>query len=210
MNIWLPIVTNLIIAMILIVGAIVGSRNGWRFELGKLIIMLGVGVGCYFLNPIVVNLLGNIDVISAFPIEIVTGVSFLLLYIVAYIITCITIAGIRVLTGKKVVTNNGARRVKVKGLDKAATRQLRKEEREFRKQQKQLRVLSKKSKVFGAIFGVLIALVVGFVLMLPIKATFNHIAKSNEKLEQINTGYDYTIYGQIDKLVDVSNLIIED
>ena len=37
MNIWLPIITNTLIALIIVAGIFVGKRNGWKLQLSKLI-----------------------------------------------------------------------------------------------------------------------------------------------------------------------------
>ena len=59
MNIWLPIITNVIIALIVIAGIFVGKKNGFALEFGKLILLAGATVGCYFLLPVVTPLLNT-------------------------------------------------------------------------------------------------------------------------------------------------------
>ena len=70
MNIWLPIITNLIMLGILVAGIFVGKKNGWKVELSKLIIMLGVGVGLYFLAPVITNALLSIETLVQAQLQI--------------------------------------------------------------------------------------------------------------------------------------------
>lgn len=206
MNIWLPIITNVVIALILLTGIFVGSKNGWKFELCKLFLIIGIGVGCYFLQPVITNLF-KIDM----PKEILGSSVYLALFIVSYAIVSIIVSAIRYVTKTKSLENiNSAKRIKIKGIDRKTTRQLRREERAYRKLHKEIRELKKASKSLGGLFGFIIALIVGFIVMLPIKSVSNYIAETQPKLEQITKGYEYTIYGQLDKISNLSDIIIKD
>lgn len=145
------------------------------------------------------------------PKEILGSSVYLALFIVSYAIVSIIVSAIRYVTKTKSLENiNSAKRIKIKGIDRKTTRQLRREERAYRKLHKEIRELKKASKSLGGLFGFIIALIVGFIVMLPIKSVSNYIAETQPKLEQITKGYEYTIYGQLDKISNLSDIIIKD
>lgn len=206
MNIWLPIITNIVIALILLTGIFVGSKNGWKLGLSKLILVICDGVGCYFLQPIVTDLI-KLDIEHS----ILGSVVYLSLFILIYAIISIIVAVVRNATHTKTIDGiNSAKRTKIKGLDKKTTRELRREERKYRKLHKEVRELKKASKSLGGFFGFITALIIGFIIMLPMKNVSKTIAETQPKLEEITKGYEYTIYGQLDKISNLSDIIIKD
>ena len=129
MNIWLPIITNIVIALILLTGIFVGSKTGWKLGLSKLILVICDGVGCYFLQPIVTDLI-KLEIEHS----ILGSVVYLALFILIYAIISIIVAVVRNATHTKTIDGiNSAKRTKIKGLDKKTTRELRREERKYRK-----------------------------------------------------------------------------
>lgn len=213
MSIWLPLITNLVITIILCTGIIVGVKRGFRCELIKLLFLLGAGVGCYFLTPILSNLVLKIQFINEFATMLdfsINSIVFMLEILICYLLISIIINNISkcIVVGRK--NYNKAKRVKLKGLSRKDTKELRRQEKLFRKQQLQNVYRTFKSRLFGAIFGFIIALVLGFVLMLPVNVTFKKVAEVQPKLEQITKGYEYTIYGQLDKITNISDKIIKE
>ena len=219
MKIWLPIIVNVIIASILFIGAIKGKKKGFVYEIVKLFTMCGLGVGIYFLSPVLVNLITGIDFIQTLitqnilTLPILNSLVILILFTTTYGIVSLIFKLIRNSGNKTFVTNN-AKPVKVKGLNREETRRLRREQKELlrtqKKQIKQLRLskISKKSKIFGVIFGFVNAVVIAFVITLPLKPIFTQIAINQPSIEEIVKGYEYTPYGQLDKVIDIVNKVI--
>ena len=233
-NVWLPIVVNVLILGIMVAGAFIGIKNGFLYELLKLVTLCGSVVGIYFLNPIVANLLVKIPFVEHFiaeglcTLELIRAVSFVLLFIFVYIITTIifkiikktrakkTKVEVKALNGKKFI--NTAKPAKISGLNKKETRRLNKEQhrlaKQRKKQEKQLekasrKPLTTKQKVFGSIFGILTAFIIGFVITIPLKPIFTKIAEVQPEIAEVEKGYEYTPYGQIDKLIGVVDFIIK-
>lgn len=226
-NIWLPIVVNVLILGILVAGAFIGKKNGFLYEILKLVILCSCGVGLYFLNPIVANLLTQIPFISKFianglcTIELVKAFSFVLLFIITDIIVTIIFKIVKHCKNKNTVKSafvNTAKPTKIQGINKKETRRLNKEQhrlaRERKRQEKKLakasrKPLSKKQKAFGIIFGIILAFVFGFVITLPLKPIFTKIAEVQPEIAEVEKGYEYTPYGQIDKLINAVEFIIK-
>jgi hypothetical protein len=199
MGVYLPIITNIVIALVLLTGVFVGIKNGWKIELSKLLLTIGGLVGCYFLQPIVTTWVSGFEFLAKVPETILSCSVYSILFILVYLIISLILSIIKKATSTKEIQGiNGAKRVKVKGFDKKTTKKLRKEDKKFRKLNREVKQLRKVSRVFGAFLGFIIALFVGFALMLPTKAVFNRISETQPELEEINKGYDYTIYGIID------------
>lgn len=197
MNFIIPIAINLLTLLILISGVILGSKNGWKIELSKLILILVLGVGCYFLSPIIENLI-KLEI----PATILKPSIFAILVLLCYLIISIILLIISKLTSTQEINGvNSAKRVKLKGLDRKTTKRLRKEEKRSRKLEREKKILKTKSKIFGGIFGFIIALIIGFIILLPYKPITNHIIEQKPQLEYINKNYHYTIYGQVDKII---------
>ena len=231
-NIWLPIVVNVLILGIMVAGAFIGRKNGFLYELLKLVVLCGCGVGIYFLNPVVANLIAKIPFVEHFiaegfcTLELVKAISFVLIFLVVYLIVTVIFKiikkvrakknkiEVKALNGKKFI--NTAKPAKIQGLNKKETRRLNREQhklaRQRRKQEKELekasrKPLTKKQKVFGVIFGILTAFIIGFVVMIPLKPIFKGIAEAQPEIAEVEKGYEYTPYGQIDKLIGVVEFI---
>lgn len=219
MNIWLPIIVNLLIAGVLLVGAIRGRKNGFVYTITKLVTLCGLGVGIYFLAPVVTNLILKISFINELIIQniitkpIINSLVILILFGLVSLIVTIIFRLIKS-TGNKTFILNKAKSVKVKGINRQETRRLRKEERKLQKEQRkqilELRQskISKKSRVFGCITGVVLGIIVAFVITLPLKPIFNQIALNQSNISEITKGYEYTPYGQLDKVTDIVNRVI--
>lgn len=213
-NIMLPIITNLIIVMILLAGIFIGRKNGWKIELAKLVLVLGAGVASYFLTPIITDLVMQLTFVNDFMTQLnlidftLHSTCFALIFMTFYLfisIICLAIRGaVRTVKGPKV-----AKQYKVKTHDRKADRRARKEQKKLKRLRKEQRDIRKRSKVIGAIIGLFVAILVGFVIMLPMKDALISISKSDTELTKITNAYDYTIYGVIDEHVyNVSEVII--
>ena len=213
MNIWLPIVTNTIIATILILGIISGRKYGWRLALTKFVLVCGAGVGAYYLTVPILSLLSNwewlTNVINGLNLSlnsvlaIVMSLTFLVLYLIVSLICSLIYNKRKVI---KLTNSNVAKVKRAKAIDRKEERALRREERKLARLNVTSRELRKTSRVFGSIFGLFIAIIVGYALMLPCKYIFNDVAKNTEL--PINSGYEYTMYGQLDKITNLSEKLL--
>ena len=218
-NIWLPIVVNLLILGIMVAGVFIGKKYGFKVEAIKTSILCALGVGIYFLSNVLTPLALNISflaqaviagIISVASIKcLIIDILFMLVYtIISVIIRCVVNKKSKNVS-TSITKKNKAKLVKPKGPTKEETRKLRKQQKEFIKaQKKQDRLLRKsalstKSKVFGALLGLFCAIIVGFVVTLPLKPIFNDIANSSDIVAEMGKGYEYTPYGQLDKLTDI-------
>lgn len=204
MNIWLPIITNLIMLGILVAGIFVGKKNGWKVELSKLIIMLGVGVGLYFLAPVITNALLSIETVQAqlqipYLVRAINSLIIFVLFMIVYMIVSLIASAIH----KKVVAKqNGIAYIKLKGRGNGKINRANK--REFRRRIKEAKKQKKTSQIVGAILGFVMAALITFVLFMPIKYMFKGLSKVNNNF---NSGFDYTVWGQLDNATDMYNTI---
>lgn len=208
MNIWLPIITNLIILGILVAGAFIGKRNGFKVELAKLLVLLPACIGCYFLAPVLSNLILKISFISSlsaltYGFALINSIVLLLLFVISYLTIQLVITLIKKRHSHGVKLNK-AKKVKLKGIDRKATRELRREERRTRKLNRPQ--LSKKSKVGGILLGIFTAVAAAFLFMLPMKYTFYVVAETTQN-QEVKAGYDYTAFGQLDKITGIGDFI---
>ena len=80
-----------------------------------------------------------------------------------------------------------SKRIKIKGINREETRRLRKEQKQLDKKQKKDNIklirnkASKVSKAFGIIFGILNAIIIAFVITLPLKPIFKQAKKKSRK-----------------------------
>lgn len=208
MNIWLPIITNLIMLGILVAGIFVGKKNGWKVELSKLIIMLGVGVGLYFLAPVITNALLSIKTLKTlvqaqpqipYLVPAINSLIIFVLFMIVYMIVSLIASAIN----KKVVAKqNGIAYIKLKG--KGNGKINRANRKEFRRRIKEARKQKKTSQVVGAILGFVVAALITFVLFMPIKYMFKGLSKVNNNF---NSGFEYTVWGQLDNATDMYDTI---
>lgn len=215
MNIILPICANLVILALLITGIFVGKRNGFKYEFIKFIILSASIVGLFFLSPVITNLLFKLDFINTLASQVsylsqaFNSIIFLILFLITYMFICLIIRAIRHHEIKKNALGvNVAKRTKVKGIDRKTSRQLKRDERRLNKQREFeiIKARSKKSKVFGAIFGFIVAVIIGFIVFLPVKYASKSLADAQQN-PSIETVYEYTFYGQLDKLTGVYEFI---
>lgn len=206
MNIWLPIITNLIILGILVAGIFVGKKNGWKVELSKLIIMLGIGVGLYFLAPVITNALLSIEqaqlqIPYPYLVPAINSLIIFVLFMVVYMIVSLIASAIH----KKVVAKqNGIAYIRLKG--KGNGKINRANRKEFRRRIKEARKQKKTSQVVGAILGFVMAALITFVLFMPIKYMFKGLSEVNNN-NNFNSGFDYTVWGQLDNATNVYNVV---
>lgn len=215
MNIILPIISNLLIALVLVLGIFTGIKNEWKISLTKLVFSLGFGVGLYFLNPVLTTSVSKISFIDNLIqnnlITLVTlkacvfSLSFLILFGILSIILMIIRHHrneVRYLKSQNMVLTKRA-----KALDKNTEKVLKKEDKKARKlKRKELAKQHKKARVFGAILEALTCIVLIFVAFMPVK----YVVKNELKdVQGIETVYDYTPIGQLDKATNIVEFIIK-
>ena len=222
MNIYLPIISNLIIASILLIGIITGIKNGFKKELVKLIFLAPLAIGCYFLQPVITAELIKIEAISnifminataelaAVGTSLLSSLVLLILFTLSYILS--TILMHICTTTKEDRLANRAAKASLKGLTRKETRLLKKEEKQAAKLMRPKKKPA--SIIFGLLIGLIIATIFGFVIFTPIKyATkgISIIAEAVEKpeLTQITTTFDGTMYGAFDKATNATDFIIK-
>ena len=135
MNIWLPIVTNIIIAALLVCGIFVGKKNGWISQLVKIGVSCAAGVGIYFLTPVITNALCKIPAFVKLCVQIpsfglaLNSLLYLVLFMFVYGITCLICRLVR----KSKENKNKIKTVKVKRVKTKKTKADRKLARENKK-----------------------------------------------------------------------------
>lgn len=212
MNIWLPIVTNVLAALIVVLGIFEGRKNGFGLQWIKALFLCGAAVGVHLLSPIVTNLLVKIPVIAQFTAlttsfkPALNSVVYVILFLLAYLIVSRVITIIR-----NVIIN---RKVKADLNDKKL----------IKKQRKAiLKSRSKFSKIVGSIFGIVTSLAFVFILIMPLKyvpATMVEVKEQINELpeearEQMNipdfseaqSAFEYTLFGQLDKVTHIYDLV---
>lgn len=202
MNIWLPIITNLILIGCFVFDFIMNRKVGLRPTLIRLIATVGLGVGLYFLSPIILE-----------GLPFLYGIGLSELGLKAFLISSVvlTVNTVQALVfyiiyrkhkyeHQEVV--NTAKIKRAKAIDRKTERAIRKEERKARKLSRVPRVVnkSKANKVFTVILSVILSLIMSALVYVQIKATITYIDTKYD-IEQIETGYEYTPFGQLDKLI---------
>ena len=213
MDIILPIVMNLVLLAIVICGIYIGKKNGIRLEFIKWILVLCDLIGAYFLTPIAKDLLLKIPTLntlaSGINSQLVSSVVFLGVFLLIYILICLTCLIIKKVTLYNKITGiNGARRSKIVGMSRKETRELRREYKKTRKELKSKKELRTVSKTLGIIFGIFISLIICLAVMLPIKYVAKEIDTKMETTT-INNAYEKTPIGQLDKWLEYSDKIVK-
>ena len=166
MKIVITIIVNLLIALIVFTGAMKGKRYGLKYELPKLLILLGVLTGMFFLTPIINEKVVTISLIN----ELITryaGFDKLIYVLILVLPVAIVYAGmsltLRLIRKHSDRINlmgmNRARKGRVRSIDKSEERRLKRQERKDFKINRKTIKISTGSKIGGIICGVLIAIV---------------------------------------------------
>lgn len=196
MNIWLPLTINIVFVMILIAGMFIGNKTKGYLQIFKLLSLCGLGVGCYYLIPAFNQFLLHIPFIEkihlslGLNIAVLNSISFAIMFLMGYVIIAAIIGILNLLIKRDKFGVKVSNSVKIKAT-------------------KGCKNFDKKPKnVLGILLGLVIAFMLCYVIMIPTKYVFREIANTNSELTQISKGYDYTVFNQIDKLIDVGELII--
>mgnify|MGYP000361045343 CR=1 FL=1 len=68
---------------------------------------------------------------------------------------------------------------------------------------------NKGSQAFGVIFGILVAIIVSFAVIMPTKYIFKAVKEVQPEIEQIEAGYEFTPIGQLDKATDIVDMLVK-
>ena len=215
MNILLPIISNALIALVLVLAIFIGKKNEWKLSLTKLILTLGIGVGIYFLNPILTKEISKITFIdNLLQAELVSKATlssciFALSFLILFGLMTLVLAIIRHHRNEAryLKSQNMVLTKRAKALDKKTEKVMKKEDRKARKlKRKELARQHKKARVFGAMLEVLVSIIAVFVVFIPVK----YIVKNELKeVQSIETVYDYTPIGQLDKATGIVEFIVK-
>lgn len=193
MKIWLPIIVNLVLFLVALAGIFAGRKNK-LLEIPRLICLLCLGIGCYFLNPLFISFIEKTNIVKYFgalSIETIKSFSFGVIFLIGYILISIIFALIKLGIDRKV---NGTSKIKVKGTDKKLTKQL---------QENSLEITDRHIKckrIIGMILGFLASLVIVIVMSFILKYLFIDL--------HIAFGYEYTLFGLLDKVFEISKIIL--
>ena len=202
MNIWLPIITNLFMLLVLVVNIFNGKKNGWRVQLLKTIITAGVAVGFYFLTPIITDKLFMLPVALQFigmipvPLIVLVPVVNMVLFLILFF-SVNTILNSIINKIAKNSRNKKLRRIQPTVVNGNERKYLKLQYKEYQRKR------TKRTKIFGMIFGCLVGIVYTFVLMTAYKYTCMTIRCINPSIPEIEVGYEATIYGQIESRTNI-------
>ena len=203
MGIYLPIISNVIIAALLFLGVFTGWKQGLQHQVPKFIGMAISLVASYFLTPLLFGLLANISFITTMIQSIAYGAAFIytITFTLLFIILMVVCMLVFKLIYPRIHKKDEIARMKIKGIDRASTKALRREEKKVKK-------LNIRPKIGGAIVGLVLALVNGFLIMVPIHYICEGVAHENADYAAVTTIYDSTIYGVIDNAIGASDFIL--
>lgn len=218
MDILTIVLVNLALVSLLVGQAFAGRNRGFKYQLVRLIITICIGVGCFFLAPVVAKGIMANEVFAAW-IEsgsathigsVVAGsigtITFAVLFALAYgiseIACIITIAIDKKRKRNKINAEKDsyikvAKTVAVRDRNTVVDRV--RERADRRAARREFARAHRKSRVFGCILGVLEGLLICFILILPV-ARINVINKAAEPKCEVCATYNYTGYGYIETL----------
>lgn len=202
MNIWLPIITNLVMLLVLVINIFNGKKNGFGISLLKLIMTAGIAVGFYFVSPILTDKLVTLPLVLQFvgmiPVPLIVLVPVVNMAIFLILFFCVN-------TIVNSIINKIAKNSRNKKLRKTQPINSNINDKKYLKMQykEYQRKRTKRTKIFGMIFGCLVGIIYTFVLMTAYKYTCMTIRCINPSIPEIEVGYEATIYGQIESRTNI-------
>ena len=210
-NVIVAVACNLIATFILISGIFSSIRDGWKVALTKLILVLGGGVGTYFLTPVVSDKFYAVEGIETVLSKVGGGISigtinsciFLVLFMLFYAIILMICSIVRHCMIKK-LRNKRLNKLKLR---RARSINPRAERMAAKAEWKALKLKYAEQRrwyhsLISGFIGSIIAVVVGFVVLMPYGYIAKDINYKGDK-EYLTKGYEYTLNGIIpDKASD--------
>lgn len=202
MNIWLPIITNLLLLGCFIFDFIINYKVGLKSIITRLVLTIAVGVGVYFLSPVIISGLPFLSAIGLTEISIKLFIIGFIGLILNIILSIIFYVVYRKNKYEHIDTINTAKVKRARAINSKVDRAIRKEEHRAHKLSRVPRTIkrSKTNKVFTIILSLILSLIMSAFVYTQIKAVIAYI-DTNYDVEQIETGYEYTAFGQLDKLI---------
>ena len=210
-DIVVAIACNLVAAFILISGIFSSIRDGWKITLTKLILILGGGVGAYFLTSVLSDELYAVEGVDTLLSKIGGGISlgtingciYLILFLLFYVITLMVCSIARHCAIKK-LRNKRLNKLKMK---RARSINPRAEKMAAKAEWRALKVKYREQRrwyhaLISGFIGAITATLVGFVVLMPYGYIAKDINYKGDK-EYLVKGYEYTLNGVIpDKVSD--------
>ena len=216
MNILFTVLTNVVLAAVLVLGFFIGRKQGWKIALVNLVLTIGFAVGGYFAaGPLTNLILPLFNGIPAEALEVarigIFGLGIVLIVALAEIITLAVEAIIFKVMRKHKFSNKMAGRKSAKITRHTAVveddKETRKAEKgrykEFAKaDKKEWKRTHKISRWFGAFIGIVWAAILVVVIYFPMGALGNKL-KTVDVLDAgvenaIAVAYDNSLVGQVE------------
>lgn len=211
-NVIVAVACNLVAVLLLVSGIISAVSNGTKVTLIKMIMVIGGGVGAYFLTPVISNKVYKINgmetVLSEFGVSkaSVNSCLFLLWFLLFYAITLITCSIVRHCMIKK-LRNKKLNKLKMK---RAKSINPQAEKATERAEWKALKLKYKEKlrwyhRLVSGFLGAILAVVVGYIVIMPYGYIASDINAKHDK-NYLTDGYKYTLNGLIGE--DASDFLI--
>lgn len=210
-NIIVAVACNLVAVFILISGIFSAIRDGWKVSLTKLFLVIGGGVGTYFLTPVASDKFYTIEGVETVLNKVGGGISvgtinsciFLILFMLFYAVILMICSIVRHCIIKK-LRNKKLNKLKMK---RAKSINPHAERMAARAEWKALKAKYREQRrwyhsLISGFIGSIVAVVVGFVVLMPYRYIAKDINYKGDK-EYLTKGYEYTLNGIIpDKVSD--------
>lgn len=217
MDIVVAVLCNLIAALILVGGILSTFRSGLRVSGFRLLFTILSGLGAFLLTPVISNALLGIEltveestltiasVIGASSISLysINSVLYLLVFLLFYLLGTIICSiikhcAIKAMRDKKA---NKARIKRAKSINPKAEKAAKKTEFKEMKTayNASLRVWR---RILSGFLGAISAIIVGFIVLIPIGFIFKDMVAANGDKAFLTDGYHYTLNGIIEDNID--------
>jgi len=199
---------NFAIALILVIGAIIGFKDGFKKSVVKLSALVVTATGLFFLAPFVSNLLLKITFISGFiGTELVLAFTLLVFTILTILVAVIEFSVINKVYKKAIVKKLFEEEQKSKRIKRVSNAKVIKSKRELaiESRERSRRLFKSRpkqrleSKFFGLVFGLVVAALFSIIVYLPVREI--------NKVQPI-VGFEKNIIeivenGTIDKVIEI-------
>lgn len=208
MNILLPIITNTLLVLFLVSAVVLERKNG-LLAIIKTALFAGSIVGCYFLTPVVLPLLSHLTFIT---IDINSTIAFSSVLAILCVIS-LGLISLAILITRKAIKHKKIKVTKPK-ISKVAVKKVQSKEKSKRdlkleRARNKKLILPKGKKVVAGIFGFITALLLAFVIYLPINQIIKEVVINKPELAYLEDIYKYTPFNQLEKVIDLNKLLGE-
>jgi hypothetical protein len=216
-NILVAVICNLVAVFVLLGCILSVVRSGLTVSIVKLILTISGGVAAFFVTPVLFNLITGVAVESTtlgaiinnlgISLGTVKSVIFLLVFMTIYLINLVICSivkhcKIKALRNKK---QNVAKIKRARSINPRAERAARKSAWKALKAEYKAKNTWWK-RLFSSIFGAIVGVVLGFVILMPYGYIAKDIVKIDANKNYLVKGYEYTLNGVIGD--DISDWIL--